>query len=349
MDSLSLEKLPEFDGHKMISFIYDMHSGLRGFIAIHRGNTEHPAFGATRLWQYTTETEALRDALRLSRMMSYKSALAGLPYGGGKGVIMMSKNQNTHKRTKLLNAYAGTINDLSGLFITGTDVGLTQRDVQQMKRKSNYFVGLEGDPTDFTGLGLLCGVRICLKEIFGKPSLTGKSIAIQGLGKIGTKLLDLVYPEAERIFVCDVDTQRVLIAKKRFPRIQQINNNEIHKAPVDIFAPCALSGSLNKTTVKEIQASIIAGGANNQLEKEEIGDLLYERGILYAPDYVLNAGGLMCVADEYEHPRFSAKRVAKRVAGIQTTLINIFSRSKKLHQPPHRVANELAERIINHF
>ena len=342
----SITHFSEFDGHKIVSSLYDEKTGLQGFIAIHRGGFQHPAFGATRLWQYSASEDALKDALRLSRMMSYKSALAGLPYGGGKAVIMEPQGSTWH-RAALLRAYAQRVNYLQGHFITGTDVGLSASDVKMMSRVSPFMIGTKSDPTIFTALGISHGLQACLKEVFGTKDFHGRSFAIQGVGKIGTALLDLVYSHAERIFISDINANSLAVAKRRFPRAHVVKPQDIHRQKVDVFSPCAMSGTINPKSIHELHCAIVAGGANNQLASEEAGDALWKKGILYAPDYVLNAGGLICVTDEYEHKGHARERVMQKVSRIGRTLTTILAKSKTRHVPPHRIANEMAEKIMH--
>lgn len=341
---------PEFDNHTFISFLNDAKTGLRGFIAVHRRNGDEPSFGATRMWHYESDTDALEDALRLSKMMSYKSALAGLKYGGAKGVIILNSHAlDTRNRNKLLEAYAEYVNRLQGQFITGTDVGLTQRDLRTMDKKSEFIIGFNDNSTEFTALGIYYSMQVCLEEVFGNSEITERSFAIQGLGKVGSGIIDLLYKDAKKIFVSDTDKERVRKIKQKYPKVKVINSNDIHKQKVDVFCPCALSHALNSETVADLQCKIIVGGANNQLENEKVGELLFKLGILYAPDYVVNAGGLISVTDEFEHKRYDPKRVIDKVKRIKNTLKKIFSESKKQLKAPNIIANEMAEKIINKY
>ncbi|TSC78761.1 MAG: Leucine dehydrogenase [Parcubacteria group bacterium Gr01-1014_33] len=341
-----IEKLYEFDNHRLISFLHDAKTGLQGFVAIHRGDLHHPSFGATRLWRYPNEMEALKDALRLSRGMSYKLAMAGLSYGGAKGVIMMHPGA-TKKRNELLKSYAERVNYFGGHFITGTDVGLNQDDLSVMRRASPYMVGIKSDATRFTGVGIFYGIKTCMKEIYGDDDLSKRSFAIQGVGKVGSALLKLLYFHAQKIFVADIDRRKIAEIKRMFPRVEVVKPSEIHYQKVDVFSPCALSRSVNARSIRELQCRIVAGGANNQLDSSETGENLHKRNILYAPDYVINAGGLITVVDEYEHKNVNVRRVMRRVLSIKRNLKNIFKISKKCGRAPHLVADEIAERSTN--
>ncbi len=346
MKYFPIEQLPEFDDHKMVSFISDSSTGLRGFIAVHRGDLRRPSFGATRFWKYASEGEALRDALRLSRIMSYKLALANLPYGGAKCVLIAPRKNHVEKQS-LLKSYAERVNYLSGRFITGTDVGLDDDDLAVMRRHSQYMVGAKGDVVRFTGLGVFYGIQVSLKEVFGGDDTSKFSFAIQGVGKVGEALLRLLYKKSKRIVIADVNKKRVAEAKKEFPQIEVVPPSKICTQEVDVFCPCALGGTLNKKTAPLLRCRIVAGGANNQLENGRAGDMLREQGVLYAPDYAVNAGGLICVVDEYEHSTYSAKRVASRVLQIKKNLQQIFRTAKKTGKAPGRVADEIAEKRFN--
>lgn len=339
----------EFDNHSFVLFLNDVNIGLRGFIAVHRKKEENiPSFGATRIWHYDSDEEAVNDVLRLSRIMSYKSALAGLPYTGAKGVIMLnSRIFNENERKKILETYAENVNRLNGQFITGTDVGLTQKDLQIMKKKSKYIVGFNDNSTEFTSLGIFYAIKLCLNKIFGNENIAGRSFAIQGLGKIGSSIIDYIYNDADKIFASDTDKKIVNLVKKKYPKIKIVEPSEIYKQKVDVFSPCALGHSLNSKTIADLSCKIIAGGANNQLQNEEIGELLHKLGILYAPDYIINAGGLISVTDEFEHKVYNRNRVMKKVFNIQDTLNKIFKLSAKEKKAPNIIADKMAEKIIN--
>lgn len=342
-----IETSLEFDNHAFVSFLNDPKTGLRGFIVIHRQNGDTPSFGATRMWHYDSDEEAMDDAFRLSRMMSYKSALAGLPYGGAKGVIILNHHAlDTRKRNRLLEAYAENVERLNGQFITGTDVGLTQKDLDVMNKESEYIVGFNGDATESTALGVFCAMQTCLERVFGTEEIKDRSFAIQGLGKIGSSIIEYVYDDAKKIFVSDTDKEMVRFVKKKYPKVKVVDPSEIHKQNVDIFSPCALSHAINSETIADLSCKIIAGGANNQLENEKSGELLHKLGILYAPDYVINAGGLISVTDEFEHSKYSRKRVEEKVMKIKDTLNRIFKSSEKHNKAPNIVADEIAKRIV---
>lgn len=340
-----IEDLPEFDNHKLVTFVGDNKIGLKGFIVIHRGNSGKPAFGATRYWRYHSELEALRDALRLSKTMSYKAALAGLPYGGGKGVLMEALTRPNQKKA-LLRAYAERVNYLGGNFITGADVGINRREVRMMRQNSPYMVGLRYDPVGWTVLGLFYAIQVCLEETLGDEGIGGRRFALQGLGKIGMGLLRKLYLKKARMVVADIDRKKAERAKKMFPKIQVVKPDKIYQQRVDVLLPCALSGIIDSKSIGKMNCKIIVGGANNQLKDNEAGVILNKLGIVYAPDYVVNAGGLISVVDEFKNSRINRERVRKKVARIKKTLRTILRKSKKEKRAPNLIADEMAERIL---
>ncbi len=344
---MKLSDLPEFDNHEFVAFVSDARTNLRGFIAIHRGGPTARALGATRLWRYESEVDALKDALRLSRLMSYKSALAGLPYGGAKAVLMASP-VGLKKRKNLFQAFARKVDLLGGHFVTGTDVGVTDEDVRVMRGETKYVIGSKVDPAYYTAIGVFSGIQASLENVFGSKKVERRSFALQGVGKTGSHLVAMLYKESQKIFVADIDTAAVKSIKKKFPRVRVVPPRDIHKQSVDVFSPCSLSGTLNPKRVSELRCKIVAGSANNQLSDEHVGGLLMKRGILYAPDYVVNAGGLVSVVDEMEHQTPNQKRILNRVGKIQKTLRVIFEHSRKYNQATNMVANRMAEKIFNH-
>jgi len=342
----SPEKLADFDNHKLIVFLEDESKGLRGFITIHRGGNIYPSFGATRFWRYKSDIEALTDCLKLSKIMSYKSALAGLKYGGAKAVIIHQRNS---RRNDILRAYVQRVNALGGKFITGADVGINGKDVELLRLESNYIVGTKSDPVKFTSLGILFAIQTCLKQILGGEDIGGKTFAIQGIGKTGSELLRLIYPFAEKIYVSDIDALKLKLVKKRFPKVIILSPQEIYRKKVDIFCPCALSDAITKKNVSFLRCKVIAGSANNQLEDDTVGELLQKMGILYAPDYVINAGGLIAVVDEFENKSFNESKIEKKIKKIKKRLQFIFDKNKKTNRATNIIANNLAEKIFNKF
>ncbi len=348
MTSDDFRKLPEYENHHLVKLLRDEEVGMEAFVAIHRKNHSVPSFGATRFWHYTTDVEGLRDALRLSRLMSYKAALAGLPCGGAKAVILDKANPGV-QREEILSAYARSISDLRYDFITGTDVGVRQEDLLLMKRETPNIVGFNDNSTEFTSLGIYYALAPALNEVFSSPSIEGRTFAIQGLGKIGSGFIASLVGKAEKIFACDISPSAVVRIQTLYPEIVMVSPEEIHKMKVDVYAPCAMGGALNSTTIPELSCSIVVGGANNQLEHEEDGDALHARGILYAPDFVVNAGGLIAVFDEYENPTYDRNRVERKILAIGDRLASIISQSKRENRPTNRISNALAEEIFNSY
>lgn len=338
----------DFDDHRAVYGFKDEALGLEGFIAIHRRNGRLPSFGATRLWHYTNTDDALKDALGLARTMSYKSAMAGLPYGGAKAVITGNGQWQTN-RVALLSAYANLVNELEGAFITGTDVGINQDDLRVLGQASQNFVGFNNDTTECTALGVLEAMRVCLDKALGSGEIKGRQFSIQGLGKIGTALGRLLYNEATQIFVSEVNQSQLETFTKEFPKCVVVPAEAIHKQAVDVYAPCALSHSVTLKVANELDCKIVCGGANNQLERDEVGNVLLNRGIIYAPDYVANAGGLISVADEYGHEQYDHQRVVSKVTAIKGTMEEILATSAKIGEGTNFVANMMAEKVFNGY
>lgn len=344
MKIIKIKNLPEFDGHHSVVALKDPKTGLKGFIAFHKNSKNIPSFGATRLWKYRNEKEAIRDALRLSKLMSYKSAMAGLKYGGAKATIV--KNDK-YPKDKVLKKYATELNKLSGRFITGADVGIDLSDVKNMKAVSRYIVGVKSNPAKYTALGIFVSVETLCEEAFGTPNIKGRTFAIQGAGTIGYEFLKLIYKRAKKVYISDTNKERTKFIKNLFPKVTIVAPDKIHKQLVDIYMPCALSHSLNKKTIKYLRCKIIVGAANNQLESKSVAEEIHKKGILYGPDYVVNAGGLISVVDEYENKDFNAKRIEKKVKNIKNTLIKIIKASKEENISPAQIADLMAEKIIN--
>lgn len=348
-------KLPEFDNHVFVSFAQDEASGLKGIIAIHRANSETPSFGATRFWHYANSVEGVKDALRLSRLMSYKAALAGLDCGGAKGVILAPQPLDKiaeGERPKLIEAYAARVNLLGGRFITGTDVGIRQSDLDTMRRVSRHIIGFNNNSTEFTARGVYESVKAALQEVFGSEDPSGRSFAIQGLGKVGSGLLALLYDSVGttgKIYVADIDPVQVENICAAYPRVIPVAPEEIDAQEVDVFAPCALSCAINMKNAKRLRVKIVVGGANNQLESDAVGEMLHKLKILYVPDYVANAGGLVAVFDEYKYPSYDRARVEKAVLHIPETLRKIFAESRAENIPTNKIANRMAEETFNSY
>ncbi|MBM3272872.1 amino acid dehydrogenase [Candidatus Kaiserbacteria bacterium] len=339
---------PEFDKHAHIETIRSGTGETIGFVAFHRQNGTVPSFGATRLWHYASSDDALRDALRLSRIMSYKAALAGLPCGGAKATIIDTSGSEDARRA-LVDEYAKGIAALSGTFVTGTDVGLRQEDLSLMRAQGAPVVGFSGNSTPCSVLGIYQGIICALRDRLNDDDIEGKTFAIQGLGKIGMSLLEKLYDDAAGLYVSDVDESKIADAMRRFPKVVPVAAEDIHRQPVDVFAPCALGSVITMDNVPDMRCAIIAGGANDVLGSPEAGDMLFERDILYAPDYIINAGGLIAVYDEYEHADRDDDRVNEKVTMIQDRLGDIFAESRLQRRPTNRIAQEHAEGIFGAY
>ena len=310
-----VQHLPEFDGHEHVYELRDESAGLHGFIAIHRKHSDLPSLGATRLWPYETPTDALRDALRLARLMTSKSASAGMSYGGAKAALILPREID---RGKFFASYAKLVTELRGAFVTGTDVGLDERDLSVMAANSPYMIGSGVDAGLYTAQGVLYGIEAALEFLDGAGAVAGKRFAIQGLGKTGGHLLRLlVNGGVKDIVVSDIAPEPIAAARKIAPDFTVVPPEEIHKQRVDVFCPCALSGVINPETVQEVSARAVVGSANNQLASADMADALFHRGIVYVPDYMVNAGGFISVIDQYEHATHDHGRLMERLQALQ--------------------------------
>ncbi|TCJ16444.1 Glu/Leu/Phe/Val dehydrogenase [Rubrobacter taiwanensis] len=339
------EKLAEYRYEQLV-FCHDKSTSLRAIIAIH-DTTLGPALGGCRMWPYRSEEEAVVDALRLARGMTYKAAASGLNLGGGKSVII--GDSRTDKSEALLRSFGRYIETLGGRYITAEDVGTSLEDMAYIQIETSHVVGVDrasggsGDPSPFTALGVLQGMKACVEEVFGETSLEGRTVAVQGVGNVGYPLCRMLHEEGASLIVTDVNREAVERAVRDFGA-KPVDPEEIFSISCDIFAPCALGAVINDETVPKLRCRIVAGSANNVLLEPRHGEALAERGILYAPDYVINAGGLINVADELEG--YSAERARKRVLRIYDSVKSIIRISKRDSVPTHLAADTMAlERI----
>jgi len=330
-------------GHEQLIFNFDKATGLRAIIAIH-DTTLGPALGGCRMWPYATEAAAIEDALRLSEGMTYKSAAAGLDHGGGKAVII--GNPATDKTEGLFRAFGRFLETLNGRFVSGEDMGTQGEDFVHAHRETKYLVGLpeayggSGDTGEMTALGVIQAIRAGLVHKFGQDSLEGRRIVVQGLGKVGRRVVARAVRLGAEVLVADVDPQAVGTVTAEHG-VEPLDPWSVTEAECDVFAPCALGQVINPETVDRLRCAIVAGSANNQLADESMGDRLFERGILYAPDFITNAGGLLQVADELEG--YSAERVRHRVESIYDFLLTLFRESDARKLPTNRLALTLVE------
>jgi len=340
------EKLAEHRYEQLV-FCHDKATGLRAIIAIH-DTTLGPALGGCRMYPYASEDEAIVDVLRLARGMTYKAAASGLNLGGGKSVIIGDPDRD--KTEELFRSFGRYIESLDGRYITAEDVGTSTEDMANIQVETSHVVGVDvthggsGDPSPFTALGVLHGMRACAEEVFGTPSLEGRTVAVQGVGHVGANLCQLLRErEGANLIVTDVNRKAVEVMVKTFGA-KPVEPDEILSVPCDIFAPCALGAVVDDETLPNFRCQIIAGAANNVLLEARHGAALAERGILYAPDYVINAGGLINVADELEG--YSKGRATKRVMRIEDRVRRIIGIAKRDGVPTNVAADTLAlERI----
>ena len=339
---------PEFDQHECLHFVQDRDTGLKAIIAIH-STALGPAAGGCRRWQYATDQHAVTDALRLSRGMTYKNAIAGLKFGGGKSVILAS--EDVPKSPELFRAFGRVVEGLGGKYITAEDVGCSVDDMRYVNEETNYVSGLPksggeagGDPSPITALGVLLGIEAAVRFRLDKDSLEGISIAVQGVGHVGLHLCRLLHKAGATLIVADVNRANLELAKNELP-VTVVPPAEILFADVDVLAPCALGNVLTSQTIPKIKASVVAGAANNQLSDEQDGKRLADRDILYAPDYVINAGGIINVSHQYVGGS-SEDEVRNEVARIPARLQKIFEEALETQQPTNLIADELARRIV---
>ncbi|HEU5305463.1 MAG TPA: Glu/Leu/Phe/Val dehydrogenase [Gemmatimonadales bacterium] len=330
-------------GHEQVLLSHDPSCGYFGIIAIH-DTTLGPALGGTRFWQYGTTDEAITDALRLARGMTYKSAVAGINLGGGKSVII-GDNKRTD-REALFRAHGRFIETLNGRYITAEDIGTSPADMEYIKLETDHvagLLGLSGDPSPVTAYGVYVGMKSAARVRWGSDSLNGKTVAVQGAGKVAYHLMQHLHAEGARIIVTDIDAEKVRRAEQEFGA-RPAPPDSIYDQDADIYAPCALGATVNDDTLRRLKVQVIAGGANNQLAEDRHGDELEKRGILYAPDYVINGGGVINVYGELH--RWPVERAKKKAGEIYETLLRIFDIAKRERIPTYRAADRLAEQRI---
>jgi leucine dehydrogenase len=340
MTTTMQELSPETD-HERVVFCRDPEAGYRGVIAVH-STAAGPATGGTRLWSYATEDEAVEDALRLSRGMTYKSAMAGLPLGGAKSVIL--RDAEAIDREALFRAHGRFIELLGGLYVTGEDVGTSPADMEVVRRETAHVAGVADDPSPFTAHGVFLALRAAALHRWGSDDLAGRTVAIQGCGNVGFHLARELGAAGARLVVADVDAERVERTVEA-TGASAVRAEEIFDAAADVFAPCALGGALNAETIQRLRVEIVAGAANNQLLEEADGDRLHARGILYAPDYVANAGGIIILGGR-EILGWGEETVLARIEAIYDTMAEVLRLAREQEMPPHAAADRLAERRL---
>ncbi|MFT5208336.1 MAG: leucine dehydrogenase [Flavobacterium sp.] len=344
----------DFDKHETVLRCFDKNSGLLAFIAIHNSNLG-PALGGCRIWPYKSEEDAITDVLRLSRGMTYKSALANLALGGGKAVIIA--DPKVMKTKALIQAMGKFIESLQGRYITAEDSGTSVGDIRVMARETSYIAGVQnkklndgseasGDPSPMTAYGVFVGIKASLQHKFGSNDLSDIRVAVQGVGNVGRNLSKMLVDAGAKVMVSDMfqpAIDRILNELDVTP----IANEDIHKQAMEVYSPCALGGALNMNSLVDLQAPIVAGAANNQLSTQSAGDYLFHKGIVYAPDYVINAGGIIDIF--YEREGYDHSKVMSHIEGIGTTLHDIFMMSEDQKASTQSMADKLAEmRFLHH-
>lgn len=358
LDISVLSQFVDYDGHETIRRVEDPATGLLTFIGVHNGNLG-PALGGCRMYAYETEKDAIRDVLRLSRGMTYKNALAGLPLGGGKTVIM--GDPRSLKTDALMAALGRAVESLDGRYITAEDSGTNEHDMITISKETSYVVGLPstegavgGDPSPVTAYGVYKGIKACALRRYGDASLKGLKIAVQGLGAVGYALCKYMHEEGAVLIVTDVRAESLTRAQQEMPGVTVVAPDDIFDVEAHIFAPCALGAQINDNTVPRLKVDIVAGAANNQLETPAHGQMLKDKGILYAPDYVINAGGVIAVSYEYaerigRNPfsyDLTRENMMQHVEKIGLTLAKIFNIAESRDITTAQAADELAEAIF---
>ena len=338
----------EFDNHESVHYFRDENTGLKAIVAVH-STALGPGAGGTRRWIYNNDAEALTDVLRLSRGMTYKNAVAGLKFGGGKAVILAS--EDAPKSPELFRAFGRCVDSLSGRYVTAEDVGCSVDDMRYVGEETQFVSGLPqsgtdagGDPSPWTALGCLQGIEAAVQARLGKDSLDGIRVAVQGVGHVGYYLCRLLHEASAELFIADVNRDNLKMTLDAVPAMV-VPPSEVLFTDVDVLAPCALGNILTSSTIPNIKAKVIAGAANNQLSTPADGLRLAQRDILYAPDYVINAGGIISVAHEY-YGDASEDDVREDVGRIKDRLADLFRQSAETGRPTNELADELARRLV---
>ncbi len=342
-----IERMGEH-AHEQILFCNDSTTGLKAIIAVH-DTTLGPALGGTRMWPYASEAEALNDVLRLSRGMTYKSALAGLDLGGGKAVII--GDPRTQKTEAMFRRFGRFVESLNGRYITAEDVGMTTTEMVNIRKETKNVVGLpismggSGDPSPVTAYGVFCGLKAAAKTAYGTDDLSGRKVAVQGAGNVGRYLTGHLLKAGATVYLTDIHEDKLAAIKAEHPKVNLVKPNEIIGLDVDIYSPCALGATVNDESLKALKCSVIAGAANNQLADEDVhGRALMEKGIVYAPDFLINAGGIINCA--WELRGYNHDAALKQTEDIYNTALGIFKRSQTENIPTYLAANQAAEQRV---
>ncbi|HOJ10745.1 MAG TPA: Glu/Leu/Phe/Val dehydrogenase dimerization domain-containing protein [Clostridiales bacterium] len=334
--------LEKYD-HEQLVFCHDRETGLKAIIAIH-DTTLGPALGGTRIWNYESEEDAIIDALRLSRGMTYKNAAAGLNLGGGKTVIIGDASKI--KSEELFRVFGRYVEGLSGRYITAEDMNTTTQDMAYVNDETDYVVGLEGksgDPSPVTAFGVFRGIQSAVDEVYGSDDLTGKAVAVQGLGAVGYNVCKHLHEAGAKLYVTDIRKESIERVVNEMDAIA-VAPDEIYKVDCDIFVPCAMGAVINDFTVDQLKCKIVAGSANNQLAEEKHGDTLMEKGILYIPDFVINSGGVINVYEEMKG--YNKERAMARASTIYDSIKKLIEISKRENISTNKAAERMAEERI---
>ncbi len=333
-----------FDNHEQVVFCNDKDTGLKAIIGIHN-TVLGPALGGTRMWQYNNEWEALNDALRLSRGMTYKAAITGLNLGGGKAVII--GNSKTQKTPELMRRFGEFVHSLSGKYITAEDVGMETADMDLVREVTPYVTGISeskggaGNPSPNTAYGVFMGLKAAAKYKFGTDILEGKTVYVQGIGHVGESLVESLVKEGAKVVIADINEDRLQAVSSKFG-VTIYRGQDIYNEPMDIYAPCALGSTINDDTIYKLKTKVIAGAANNQLAVEEKhGRILQERGIVYAPDFLINAGGIIHVYAELEG--YDKAEIIRKTENIYNTTLEIIENANANEITTHRAALNIAQ------
>ncbi len=347
MSNKVFELMKEME-HEQVVFCHDPKSNLKAIIAIHN-TTLGPALGGTRMWNYASDDEAVVDALRLSRGMSYKAAISGLNLGGGKAVII---GDPSLKSEALWRRYGKFVNSLNGKYITAEDVNTSASDMEYIHLETKHVTGIpeymggSGDPSPFTAYGVFVGMKACAHKQWGSDNLSGKKILVQGVGHVGQYLVGHLVEAGAKVYITDINAERIKETSNKFP-VEFVEPADMLSLDIDIYAPCALGATVNSETIPLLKCPIIAGAANNQLAEEKIhGRQLIDKGIIYAPDFLINAGGLINVAAEASGS-YNREKVTKDVEKIYNRILDIFSLSEKENITTQEAAMRIAQKRID--
>ncbi len=350
---MTLFDSPSFANHEGVHAVFDEKTGLRAIIAVH-STARGPAVGGTRMWNYASSAEALEDVLRLSRGMSYKNAVADLEMGGGKSVII--GDSRTEKTPELFRAFGRAVDTLGGIYYAAEDVGVSVDDIAVARKVTPYVLGLNdgpeasGDPSPVTAEGVFRSTLLAARRLWKQDDLTGLTVSVQGIGHVGGYLADKLYAAGAKLIMTDVNTALLAEVAAR-TNAEIVAPDAIYDVKADIYAPCALGATLNPQTLDRLTVKAVVGAANNQLATPDIGQTLFERGVLYAPDYVVNGGGIINVASELRARQsggaYDPAWVETKLSRLMDTLAEVLERSEAEKRPTHQIADAIAEARIN--